>query len=166
MKKKFDFTAEMKEVQVTKSTPQNEYLEEEKRLLGINVKELAELNDNVYGLRTDLTALVDLLGKYKLSIKFGNTVLGRFIDQIEIKCTEAEQRIAQMDNRIYLSYKAFYILIVILITLSSFLICMIVANVEFLHSWLIWRMVAACGLIAILGITMVIVVHKLLGNKT
>lgn len=34
MKKKFDFTAEMKEAQVTKSTPQNEYLEEEKRLLG------------------------------------------------------------------------------------------------------------------------------------
>ena len=68
MKKKFDFTAEMKEAQITKSTPQNEYLEEEKRLLGINVKELAELNDNVYGLRTDLTALVDLLGKYKLSI--------------------------------------------------------------------------------------------------
>ena len=71
-----------------------------------------------------------------------------------------------MDNRISLSHKAFYILIVILIALFSFLICMIVANVEFLHSWLIWRMVAACGLIAILGITMVIVVHKLLGNKT
>ena len=71
MKKKFDFTAEMKEAQATKSTPQNEYLEEEKRLLGINVKELAELNDNVYGLRTDLTALVDLLGKYKLSITPG-----------------------------------------------------------------------------------------------
>lgn len=35
MKKKFDFTAEMKEAQITKSTPQNEYLEEEKRLLGI-----------------------------------------------------------------------------------------------------------------------------------
>lgn len=139
------------------------------------MQELAELNDNVYGLRTDLTALVDLLGKYKLSItqdtqeqavKFGNTVLGQFIDKIEIKCTEAEQRIAQMDNRISLSHKAFYILIVILITLFSFLFCMIVANVEFLHSWLIWRMVAACGLIAILGITMVIVVHKLLGNKT
>lgn len=90
MRKKFDFTAEMKEAQITKSTPQNEYLEEEKRLLGINVKELAELNDNVYGLRTDLTALVDLLGKYKLSItqdtqeqavKFGNTVLGQFIDK-------------------------------------------------------------------------------------
>lgn len=68
MKKKFDFTAEMNEVQVTKSTPQNEYLEEEKRLLGINVKELAELNDNVYGLRTDLTTFIDFIGKYKLSI--------------------------------------------------------------------------------------------------
>ena len=76
MKKKFDFTAEMKEVQVTKSTPQNEYLEEEKRLLGINVKELAELNDNVYGLRTDLTALVDLLGKYRIrKIRLLNLVI-------------------------------------------------------------------------------------------
>jgi len=171
MRKKFDFTAEMKEAQATKSTPQNEYLEEEKRLLGINVKELAELNDNVYGLRTDLTTLLDLLEKYKLSItqdtqeqaiKFGNTVLGQFIDQIEIKCTEAEQRIAQIDNRISLSHKAFYILIAILIALSSFLVCMIVANVEFLHSWLIWRMVAACGLIAILGITMVMAVMRIL----
>ena len=171
MKKKFDFTAEMKEAQATKSTPQNEYLEEEKRLLGINVKELAELNDNVYGLRTDLTALVDLLGKYKLSntqdtqeqvVKFGNAVLGQFIDQIETKCTEAEQRIAQMDNRISLSYKAFYILIVILIALSSFLVCMIVANVEFLHSGLVWKTIACCGFIAILGIIMVMVIIRIL----
>ena len=169
MKKKFDFTAEMKEAQITKSTPQNEYLEEEKRLLGINVKELAELNDNVYGLRADLTALVDLLGKYKLSItqdtqeqavKFCNTVLGRFIDQIETKCTEAEQRITQVDNRISLSHKAFYILIVILIALSSFLVCMIVANVEFLHSWLIWKILAGCVFIAILGLTMVMIVMR------
>ena len=89
-------------------------------------------------------------------------VLGQFIDQIETKCTEAEQRIAQIDNRISLSHKAFYILIAILIALSSFLVCMIVANVEFLHSWLIWRMVAACGLIAILGITMVMAVMRIL----
>ena len=41
MKKKFDFTAEMKEAQVTKSTPQNEYLEEEKAL-EIDLKEREE----------------------------------------------------------------------------------------------------------------------------
>ena len=96
MKKKFDFIAEMNEAQATKSIPQNEYLEEEKRLLGVNIKELAELNDNVYGLRADLIALVDLLGKYKLSIakdtqeqaeKFGNAVLSRFISQIDTQCT-------------------------------------------------------------------------------
>ena len=69
MKKKFDFTAEMNEVQVTKSTPQNEYLEEEKRLLGINVKELAELNDNVYGLR--------------VWIEDGSYRIGRFIRKIQ-----------------------------------------------------------------------------------
>lgn len=126
------------------------------------------MHDTVY---FTLPALVDLLGKYKLSItqdtqeqavKFGNTVLGQFINQIEIKCTETEQRIAQMDNRISLSHKAFYILIVILIALSSFLVCMIVANVDFLHSWLIWRMVAACGFILILGITMVLAVMRIL----
>lgn len=78
MKKKFDFTAEMKEAQVTKSTPQKEYLEEEKRLLGINVKELAELNDNVYGLRTDLTALV---GKIQVVYYPGYARAGRKIWQ-------------------------------------------------------------------------------------
>ena len=169
MRKKFDFTAEMKEAQATKSTPQNEYLEEEKRLLGINVKELAELNDNVYGLRTDLTTLVDLLEKYKLSItqdtqeqaiKFGNTVLGQFIDQIEIKCTEAEQRIAQIDNRISLSHKAFYILIAILIALSSFLVCMIAVNMGFLHSELIWKTIAYCGLIATIEISLMVVLTR------
>ena len=107
--------------------------------------------------------------KYKLSItqdtqkqavKFGNTALGLFIDQIETKCAEAEHRIAQMDNCISLSHKAFHILIVILIVLFSFLVCMIVANVEFLHLWLIGRMVATCGLIVFLGITMVSAVMR------
>lgn len=77
----------MNKAQVIKSNPQNEYLEEKGRLLGINVKELAKLNDSIYGLRSDFTALVDLLEKYKLSIfqdmqdqaiKSVNTVLNQF----------------------------------------------------------------------------------------
>ena len=48
MKKKFDFSAEMSEVESIKTTPKNEYLEEEKRLLDVNAKELASLNNNVY----------------------------------------------------------------------------------------------------------------------
>ena len=41
MKKKFDFSAEMSEVESIKTTPKNEYLEEEKRPLDVNAKELA-----------------------------------------------------------------------------------------------------------------------------
>lgn len=57
MKKKFDFSAEMSEVESIKITPKNEYLEEGKRLLDINAKELASLNDNVYKLRTEVENL-------------------------------------------------------------------------------------------------------------
>ena len=47
MKKKFDFSTEMSEVESIKTTPKNEYQEEEKRLLDVNAKVLASLNDNV-----------------------------------------------------------------------------------------------------------------------
>lgn len=47
MKKKFDFSAEMSEAESIRSTPKNEYLEEENHLLDINVQELARLNNNV-----------------------------------------------------------------------------------------------------------------------
>ena len=45
MKKKFDFSAEMNEAKTVKSNPHNEFLEEENRLLNLNVKELAKLKD-------------------------------------------------------------------------------------------------------------------------
>lgn len=54
MKKKFDFSAEMSEAESIRSTPKNEYLEEENHLLDINVQELARLNNNVYKLRTEV----------------------------------------------------------------------------------------------------------------
>ena len=58
MKKKFDFSAEMDEAESIKATPKNEYLEEEKRLLDVNAKELASLNDNVHEMSINLTDLV------------------------------------------------------------------------------------------------------------
>ncbi len=57
MKKKFDFSAEMNEAKSIKATPKNEYPEEEKRLLKVNVKELASLNDNVHYMITNLENL-------------------------------------------------------------------------------------------------------------
>ena len=54
MKKKFDFSAEMNEAESIKSNPKNEYIEEENRLLSLNIKELASLNDNVHEMSVNL----------------------------------------------------------------------------------------------------------------
>ena len=102
MKKKFDFSAEMSEVESIKATPKNEYLEEEKRLLDINAKELAGLNDNVYKLRTEVENLSGSIREctpiiseemQKLAVEFGATLLCNFLGQIDSYCKEAERRI-------------------------------------------------------------------------
>ena len=94
MKKKFDFSAEMNDTESIKITPKNEYLEEEKRLLDVNAKELANLNDNVHYMITNLVNLLKFLREYKLTIaqstqeqaeKFGQSVLDKFLHQIQIK---------------------------------------------------------------------------------
>lgn len=99
MKKKFDFSAEMSEAESIKSIPKNEYLEEEKRLLKVNVKELASLNDNVHYMITNLVNLLEFLREYKVAIaqqtkeeaeKFGQIVLDKFLHQIQDKCNETE----------------------------------------------------------------------------
>jgi len=168
MKKKFDFSAEMSEVESIKTT---EYLEEEKRLLDVNAKELASLNDNVYKLRIEVENLSGSIRKckpiiseemQKLAIEFGATLLCNFLGQIESKCKEAERRIKKADNAIHIPATAFYILIIIVVALSSFFVCMIVANAEILHSGLIWKAVICCILIAVLGIGIALIVQKFL----
>ena len=171
MKKKFDFSAEMSEVESIKTTPKNEYLEEEKRLLDINAKELASLNDNVYKLRTEVENLSGSIREckpiiseemQKLAVEFGATLLCNFLGQIESKCKEAERRMKKSGNAITIPATAFYITIIILVALFSFFVSMIVANTEIFHSSLIWKAVAICALIAISGTAMAIIVPKIL----
>ena len=132
MKKKFDFSAEMSEAESIRSTPKNEYLEEENHLLDINVQELARLNNNVYKLRTEVENLSGSIREckpiiseemHKLAVEFGARLLCNFLDQIESKCKEAERRMKKADNAIPLPYTAFYILIIIVVALSSFFVC-------------------------------------------
>lgn len=94
MKEKFDFTAEMNEAKTEKNNPHNEFLEEENRLLDINVKELAKLNDNVIRLRTEIENLSGSIQKcepyisdkmHVLAVKFGATLPCNFVGQIENK---------------------------------------------------------------------------------
>ena len=174
MKEKFDFTAEMNEAESIKATPKNEYLEEEKRLLDVNAKELACLNNNVYKLRTEVENLSGSIREckpiiseemHKLAVEFGATLLCNFLGQIESKCKEAERRMKKADNAIPLPYTAFYILIIIVVALSSFFVCMIVANAEILHSAVIWKVALWTVLIAVAGITTMILLSKVL-NKS
>ena len=113
MKKKFDFSAEMSEAESIRSTPKNEYLEEENHLLDINVQELARLNNNVYKLRTEVENLSGSIREckpiiseemHKLAVEFGARLLCNFLDQIESKCKEAERRMKKADNAIPLPY--------------------------------------------------------------
>ena len=171
MKKKFDFSAEMSEVESIKTTPKNEYLEEENHLLDINVQELARLNNNVYKLRTEVENLSGSIREckpiiseemHKLAVEFGARLLCNFLDQIESKCKEAERRMKKVGNVIPIPVTTFYITIIILVALSSFFVCIIVANAEILHSVLIWKAVAGCSVIAILGIAITISLFKVL----
>ena len=169
MKKKFDFSAEMSEAEAIKATPKNEYLEEEKQLLDINAKELASLNDNVYKLRTEVKNLSDSIREckpiiseemQKLAVEFGATLLCNFLSQIESKCKEAERRMKKADNAIHIPDTAFYILIIIVVALSSFFVCIIGANAEILHSVLIWKAVIGCILMVVLGIGITVIIQK------
>ena len=171
MKKKFDFSAEMSEAEAIKATPKNEYLEEEKQLLDINAKELVSLNDNVYKLRTEVENLSGSIREckpiiseemQKLAVEFGATLLCNFLGQIESKCKEAERRMKKADNAIHIPATAFYITIIILVALSSFFASIIIANVEILHSALIWKAAIGCILMAVLGIGIAVVIQKFL----
>ena len=173
MKKKFDFSAEMNDTESIKNTPKNEYLEEEKRLLDVNAKELANLNDNVHEMSINLVNLLKFLREYKLTIaqstqeqaeKFGQSVLDKFLCQIQDKWDETERKIHLADNYVLIPHWVFYILIIILVALSSFFASIIVANAEILHSAVIWKAVLGTVLIAVAGITTMILLLKVL-NK-
>ena len=174
MKKKFDFSAEMNDTESIKNTPKNEYLEEEKRLLDVNAKELASLNDNVHEMSINLRNLLKFLQKNKLVItqdtqeqakKFGQSVLDKFLHQIQIKCNEVERKISKADNYILIPHSVFYILMIILVALSSFFAGIIIANAEILHSVLIWKVAIGCILMAILGVGITIIIQKFLDRR-
>lgn len=173
MKKKFDFSAEMNDTESIKITPKNEYWEEEKRLLDVNAKELANLNDNVHEMSINLENLLKFLQEYKLTIaqsmqeqaeKFGQSVLDKYLCQIQDKWDETERKIYQADSYVLIPHLVFYILIIILVALSSFFASIIVANTDVLHSVLIWKAVLWTILLAAAGITTMILLLKVL-NK-
>lgn len=173
MKEKFDFTAEMAEAESIKSNPKHAFLEEESRLLDHNVQELAKLNDNVCKLRTEVEDLTNSIREYKpfiaeemqkLTTDYGATLLCKFINQIDSKCKEAERRMKKAEHVIPIPTTAFYIAIILLITLFAFFVGIIVANAEIIHSAWIWKTVIGCSFAAFISIAITIYLPRIL-NK-
>ena len=133
--------------------------------------QLAKLNDNVFKLRTEVENLSGSIREckpiiseemQKMAVEFGARLLCDFLSQIESKCKEAERRMKKADNAIPIPDTAFYILIIIVVALSSFFVCMIVANSEILHSGLIWKAAIGCILMVVLEISIALIVQKFL----
>lgn len=136
-------------------------MEKEKLLLEKNAQGIANLNKSIDLLYDDIKDILKFLEQYKLSVspntidqaeKFGDAILERFAQRIDARCAETEQRIAKAENFICISPITFYILIVLLFAFLSFFIIMIIENIEILYSRLVWKTIAYCGLIAIIGI--------------
>lgn len=120
---------------------------------------------------TNLENLLEFLREYKVAIaqqtkedaeKFGQTVLDKFLHQIQDKCNETERNIRKADGYIFIPHTAFYILIIILVVLFSFFASIIVVNAEILHSALIWKVAIGCILMAALGIGITVAIQKFL----
>ena len=122
----------------------------------------------------NLVNSLKFLQEYRLAIakdtqeqaeKFGQTDFGKFLQHTQDRCNETERKIRKTNRYISIPYTAFYILIVVLIALSSFFISIIVANVEILHSAVIGKVVLWTILITATGITTMILLLKVL-NKS
>jgi len=122
----------------------------------------------------NLVNLLEFLREYKVAIaqqtkeeaeKFGQIVLDKFLNQIQDKCNETERNICKADSYIFIPHTTFYILIIILVSLSSFFASIMIANAEILYSALIWKAVLWTVLIVVAGITTMILLSKVL-NKS
>ena len=120
---------------------------------------------------TNLVSLFDFLRENKATIaqqtkeeaeKFGQSVLDKFLHQIQDKCNETERKIRKANSYIFIPHTTFYILIIILVALSSFFASIIIANAEILHSVLIWRAVIYCIIMAVFGIGIAVTIQKFL----
>ena len=121
----------------------------------------------------NLANSLKFLQEYRLAIakdtqeqaeKFGQTDFDKFLQHTQDRCNETERKIRKTNRYISIPYTAFYILIVVLIALSSFFISIIVANVEILHSVVIGKVVLWTILITAAGITAMILLSKALNN--
>lgn len=173
MKKKFDFSAEIKSAEARTNQEYRERYEEENKVLKVNAEELMKLNDNIHEMRTGLEKLANAVHHYEHKIadatlkqteNLGNGLISKLSNELDVQYSKFEARMKghKDEDRIRVPTRVFYISVICLVTLFCFFICTIAANIHLLNSGLLWKIFGwSIGMVT-LGIVMVIVVPKLL----
>ena len=174
MKKKFDFSAE---IECAEARTNQEYWEPEStseivQLLDnivYNLKDLSSLNHTVIQLRRTLKNFLETVpvaSDYakEQAIKQGQAeasqnltlATNHLVERIDAKCKEAEKRIRDINDYVSIPINSIYIVLVLIIVLSAFMLCILILNIQFWHSWLIWKCLGITTGITAIGITLIL----------
>ena len=176
MKKKFDFSAEIKSAEARSNRECRENYEEENRLLKVNTEELMKLNDNIHEMRTGLENLANAIQHYEYKIadatlkqteNLGNGLVNKLSKELDNQYSKFETRMKKLkdEDGIRVPSRVFYILTICLVSLFCFFICTVAANIHLLNSGLLWKIFGWCIGMVTIGIGAVIIVPKLFKQK-
>ncbi|MDC2175221.1 hypothetical protein PO117_23875 [Bacteroides thetaiotaomicron] len=88
------------------------------------------------------------------------TTLASFIHAIEEKIKEAEECIRNIKGCIAIPAQAVYVSLVCMVSLATFMLCILVLNLQFWHSSLIWKCLCITIGIAVIGVAMMHYIPK------
>ena len=178
MKKKFDFSAEIESAEARTNREYRE-LESTSEIVQLldnivyNLKDLSSLNHTVIQLRRTLKNFLETVpvaSDYakEQTIKQGQAeaaqnltiATNRLVERIDAKCKEAEKRIRDIDDYVAIPINSIYIVLVLIHALSTFMHCILILNIQFWHSNLIWKCLGRTIGIAAIGITLVLYLPK------
>ena len=174
MKKKFDFSAEIESAEARTNQEYRE-LESTSEIVQLldnivyNLKDLSSLNHTVIQLRRTLKNFLETVpvaSDYakEQAIKQGQAeaaqnltlATNHLVERIDAKCKEAEKRIRDINDYVSVPINSIYIVLVLIIALSAFMLCILILNIQFWHSWLIWKCLGITTGITAIGITLIL----------
>ena len=141
--------------------------------IAFNLKDLISLNHNVAQLRRrlyeflqtmpDVKEYVHQQAKHKEEKEaFENLCKAsrQLTEHIDSKLKESESRIRKIDGYVAIPINSIYIVLILILALSTFMLCILILNIQFWHSSLIWKCLGITTGIAAIGITLVLYLPK------
>ena len=130
-----------------------------------NLMGLATLNHNVIIAKEQVRTYTDGIPAFKEYVELGTRIQAErktvknlesttdsFVCNIEQKLKDSEARLSSIDGCIAIPTQAVYISFVCMVSLATFMLCIIILNLQFWHSSLIWKFVGITIGIAVIGV--------------